>query len=132
MVVKKKDLVFASLSIGIAVVFGALGAHFLKSLLNDAALSAFKTGVQYQLFMSLGLLTLSNVNIAHCSGTRLAVNAVKLGTLLFSGSIYLLTIKNLATTLDFLSIAGPITPIGGILLVFGWLKIAFHISKSKE
>jgi uncharacterized membrane protein YgdD (TMEM256/DUF423 family) len=130
--IKKNDLVFAAMGIGVAVVLGALGAHFLKAVLTTDSLESFKTGVQYQLFMCLGLLGIANINMVGTKSFRYAIKAIKIGTLLFSGSIYLLTIKSLLPSFTFLSIAGPITPIGGVLLIIGWFKIAYHISINKE
>lgn len=130
--IKKNDLVFAATGIGIAVVLGALGAHFLKVVLTTDSLASFKTGVQYQLFMCLGLLGIANINMVGNKSTGYAIKAIKIGTLLFSGSIYLLTIKSLYPSFNFLSIAGPITPIGGVLLIIGWFKIAHHIYINKE
>jgi len=129
---KKNDLVFAFIGIGIAVILGALGAHFLKAILTASSLESFKTGVQYQLFMCLGLLGIANIKIASSKSVRYAIKAIKIGTLLFSGSIYLLTIKSLFPSFTFLSIAGPITPIGGVLLIIGWFKIARCVWIYKE
>jgi uncharacterized membrane protein YgdD (TMEM256/DUF423 family) len=129
---KKQDLIFATIGIGIAIILGAFGAHFLKSKLTDTSLSSFNTGVQYQLFMCVGLLGIANINMVGTKSFRYAIKAIKIGTLLFSGSIYLLTIKNLYPSFNFLSIAGPITPIGGVFLIIGWFKFAFLIWTSKE
>lgn len=128
----KSTLLYATVGITIAIIFGAFGAHYLKTKLTPDLLESFKTGVQYQLYMCIGLLAISNLKISASKGVLTAIKCVKLGTILFAGSIYLLTLKNLSPTMSFLSIAGPITPIGGVLLIVGWFKIAFHIFKLKE
>lgn len=128
----KSTILFATIGIGVAIILGAFGAHYLKSVLSTNALISFKTGVQYQLFMCVGLLAIVNFQVCKTKGVVNALKLIKLGTILFSGSIYLLTLKNLSETVSFLSIAGPITPIGGILLIVGWFKMAYHILKTKE
>lgn len=104
----------------IAIIFGALGAHALKNVLTPEQLSSFETGVKYQMYHALLLVMLSMmIKQTPSKYLLVAVNFIFIGVLLFSGSIYLLTIKNLFT-LDYLKFVGPITPIGGILLVVGW------------
>ena len=104
----------------IAIIFGALGAHALKNVLTPEQLSSFETGVKYQMYHALLLVMLSiMIKQIHSKYLLVAVNFIFIGVILFSGSIYLLTIKNLFT-LDYLKFVGPITPIGGILLVIGW------------
>ena len=104
----------------IAIIFGALGAQALKNVLTPEQLSSFETGVKYQMYHALLLVMLSiMIKQIHSKYLLVAVNFIFIGVILFSGSIYLLTIKNLFT-LDYLKFVGPITPIGGILLVIGW------------
>lgn len=102
----------------LAVLFGAFGAHTLKKSLSVAQLKSFDTGVKYQMFhailllilgFNLGFTTALEKNMAYC---------IILGTFLFSFSIYGLVIgASKGKSLKFL---GPITPIGGLLLIIGW------------
>lgn len=104
----------------VAVVLGALGAHALKNILTIEQLSGFETGVKYQMYHAILLLILSIIIKQNSSKYLLtAVNLIFLGVILFSGSIYLLTVKN-SIGIEFLKFAGPITPVGGILMVAGW------------
>ena len=113
----------------IAVVLGALGAHALKNILTLDQLSSFETGVKYQIYHAILLVILSLMVKSTSSKYLLtAVNLIFLGVILFSGSIYLLTLKNILG-IEFLKFAGPITPIGGILLVAGWFLLIIEALK---
>ncbi len=107
----------------VAVIFGALGAHALKSLLTPDQLNSFETGVKYQMYHAILLVSIAFLTKKSASKyISTAVNLIFFGVILFSGSIYLLTLKNMFA-LEFLKFVGPITPIGGILLVIGWLLL---------
>jgi len=102
----------------LAVVFGAFGAHILKKSLTNEQLKSFETGVKYQIYHAIVLLVLSfNLNL----DTALESNMIYcfiLGTFLFSFSIYALVIgKSKGKSMKYL---GPVTPLGGLLLVAGW------------
>lgn len=105
----------------LAVVFGAFGAHLLKKILNPDQLTSFETGVRYQMFHAIVLLILG-LNKAFLS---LKIYwAFTIGIFLFSFSIYALVISSAKNKkLKFL---GPITPIGGLFLIIGWLLIALE------
>lgn len=110
----------------IAVIFGALGAHALKEVLLPEQLLSFETGVRYQMYHALAIIVLAVV--VKNKSNKLLVTAVNLffwGVILFSGSIYLLTLKTILAA-DFLKFVGPITPIGGIILVFGWILLIWE------
>lgn len=102
----------------LSVVFGAFGAHALKKSLNNDQLKSFETGVKYQMYHGLLLLVLSfNLNL-DTSLEKYMVYCFILGILLFSFSIYALVIgKSKGRNMKFL---GPVTPLGGLLLVVGW------------
>ncbi len=102
----------------LAVVFGAFGAHTLKKSLNNDQLKSFETGVKYQMYHAILLLVLSfNLNL-DTALQQYMIYCFIIGTLLFSFSIYLLVIgKAKGNRMKFL---GPVTPLGGLLLVIGW------------
>mgnify|MGYP001491658589 CR=1 FL=1 len=111
-----------------AVALGALGAHMLKDLLSESELHSFETGVRYQLFHAITLLILA-LNTEkfnhHLKKSFILMNA---GICLFSFSIYILSIQNaIGISLSFL---GPITPIGGLLLIASWILLFFSIKKN--
>ncbi|MCB0402594.1 MAG: DUF423 domain-containing protein [Flavobacteriales bacterium] len=119
----QKGIVKAGVLGGVAVVCGAFGAHALKEVLSVEQLQSFNTGVRYQLIHAVVLLVLALFQ------HHFAVKAFKRaeqfmfwGVLLFSGSIYVLTLKNILG-LDFLKFVGPVTPIGGILMIIGWVFV---------
>ncbi len=115
----------------IAVLGGAFGAHALKEILSAEHLASFNTGVRYQLIHAIVLLLLFMLIEKYKSKQFLiASKLIFFGTILFSGSIYLLTLKNIIGA-DWLKFAGPITPIGGLLIIIGWIFLIIGGSKLK-
>jgi len=107
----------------LAVIFGAFGAHALKKILSSEQLQSFKTGVKYQMFHAITLLVLG-CSIFEISKTIYWCFTV--GIILFSFSIYGLVLSNSrGKKLKFL---GPITPMGGLLLVIGWFLVAIKFT----
>ncbi len=102
----------------LAVIFGAFGAHALKKSFSDEQLKGFETGVKYQMYHAVVLLILGfNLNLTSAV-EQYMISCFILGTFLFSFSIYGLTLG--ASKGKKLRFLGPITPIGGLLLVIGW------------
>ncbi len=102
----------------LAVIFGAFGAHALKKRLDGEQLKSFETGVKYQMYHAVLLLVLGfNLNM-ETSLERNMVYCLILGVFLFSFSIYGLVLS--AAQGKKWKFLGPITPIGGLLLVAGW------------
>jgi len=128
---KKSMLIKGSILGGLAVVLGAFGAHALKEVLTPEQLISFETGVRYQMYHSLVLILLFiiSLKVNHVFFNR-AAQFIFWGVLLFSGSIYLLTIKNILG-IEFLKYVAPITPIGGGLIIVGWLFILLGSFKIK-
>ena len=110
-----------------AVILGAFGAHALKEMLSESQLSSFQTGVRYQFFHGLAILILSfNMNY-FTKRLSIIIKIMSVGIILFSFSIYLLNIQYL---IGFsMSYLGPITPIGGLLLITSWIGLFFSIKK---
>ena len=120
----KVGVIFALTS----VILGAFGAHLLKGLLSADELSSFKTGVRYQMFHALGIIILSLNQDKFTDKLKTSLVLMCIGVLLFSFSIYFLTIDDLlSVSLKFL---GPITPIGGILLISSWIILLFSVKKN--
>ncbi|WP_435624254.1 DUF423 domain-containing protein [Flagellimonas sp.] len=109
----------------LAVVFGAFGAHALKKKLTPEQLQSFETGVKYQMYHAILLVSLGF--FLDFSGTLQNYMALCfiLGTFLFSFSIYGLVIS--ASAGRKLKILGPITPLGGLLLVMGWVLLLLQV-----
>jgi uncharacterized membrane protein YgdD (TMEM256/DUF423 family) len=123
----------ACVSLALSIVLGSMGAHAMKPHLTPEAFNSWDTAVKYQVYQSLGLLALF---IARQSGSvkiqllRWAMLFIALGMLCFSGSLYLRS-SSPVTGIDF-SWLGPIAPIGGILLILGWLTAALSFVKEKK
>ena len=112
-----------------AVVFGALGAHYLKDLITSSQLTSFKTGVKYQFFHALAILLISLNKDKFNTHVKKSLFFLFIGTLFFSFSIYLLALKDLLLiSFQYLSL---ITPIGGLLLIIGWFLLFFCLKKKK-
>ena len=107
----------ASIFGAMAVLLGAFAAHGLKNTLSAEYLAVLQTGVQYQFIHALALLLVALLAQHRASGALvLAAIFFTLGIILFSGSLYVLVLTPLKP--------GLITPIGGSLLVLGWLSLA--------
>ncbi|HSB68598.1 MAG TPA: DUF423 domain-containing protein [Candidatus Methylomirabilis sp.] len=118
------DRVFFTIGAWLAalgVAAGAFGAHILRTRVTPEMLAVFETGVRYQLIHALGLLGVAwAASRWPGAATRLAGWLFLGGTLLFSGSLYLLVLTG---TLAF----GAITPLGGLALIGGWLVLAWAV-----
>ncbi|MBP8184982.1 MAG: DUF423 domain-containing protein [Pseudomonas sp.] len=99
---------------------GAFAAHALKSQLSAEYLAVFQTGVHYQMLHALALLGLALL-LRQLPGRWLlaAGNLFTLGIVLFSGSLYALTLSGV-------SALGMITPLGGVAFLLGWLCLGVH------
>ncbi len=121
--IQKIFLLAASLSGAMAVMLGAMGAHMLKDKLNYWEMNSFETAVRYQMYHTLALLAL--VLIYNYIPSRLiefSGYSFMLGIALFSGSLYFISLKSILL-IGNASILGPITPIGGLILIVGWLLV---------
>lgn len=121
----KKITVAAGIFALIAVVLGAMGAHILEKHLGPESIESFETGVRYQMYHALVLLVLGLSNKVE---GKLIYGFFISGICLFSGSIYLLS-TNTILNLGNISFLGPLTPLGGVLLIAGWLTLIFKVAK---
>ncbi len=107
----------------LAVILGAFGAHALKKKLTPELLHSFETGVKYQMYHAIVLLILGfNLSFDQALDSWI-VNCFIFGTLLFSFSIYALCLG--AAKGNKPSFLGPVTPLGGMLLVAGWALLLY-------
>ncbi|NND68925.1 MAG: DUF423 domain-containing protein [Halioglobus sp.] len=115
----KLFLTLASLSGMTAVMLGAFGAHALKSRLDEYSLGVFETAVQYHFYHSLALLAVGIIALQQPQTTLLKTSGwlFFLGILVFSGSLYLLSITGVKWL-------GAITPLGGLAFIVGWACLA--------
>ena len=112
-----------------SIILGAFGAHALKEILSVNQLQTFETGVRYQMYHALFLLFLGTYQNIGAKAKRATFYLVTIGTVLFSGSIYVLA-TNAIPALN--KIAGPVTPVGGLLLIIGWAVVFLAILKRKS
>jgi uncharacterized membrane protein YgdD (TMEM256/DUF423 family) len=109
----------------IAVIFGAFAAHALKAHLSISALENWKTAVNYQFVHALALLLLATLPAN--TFIRLSAWFFGIGILLFSGSLYLLSLSGILSINS--GFIGPITPIGGLCFIIGWIFLFFSAFK---
>lgn len=117
-------LLLSAFSGALSVALGAFGAHGLKKIVSPTMLATFQTGVQYQFIHSLVLLALAillfvPVAKAVSSLLKLSANFMVVGIILFSGSLYTMTFMSVSG--GFPAWLGPITPIGGLAFIMGWI-----------
>lgn len=109
----------------LGVTIGAFGAHGLESTLTaNNRMDTFETGVKYQFYHALALLLLGVImlNYEHSYFNYAAISFTA-GIIIFSGSLYTLSLTNV-------TVLGAITPIGGVGFILGWLFLILGISKS--
>lgn len=124
----RKFLVTGAIFGLIPVILGAFAAHGLKETLSEASLNSFETGVRFQMYHAFLMLILGIIITE--KDNKLLFYLFLLGTILFSGSIYLLS-TTAVTGVDFSAIA-LVTPIGGGLLIVGWFLLVLKFIKLKN
>ena len=113
----------------LSVILGAFGAHAFKKILSIERLESFETGVRYQMYAAFFLLIVGYILKFETTSERWISLLMIFGTLLFSVSIYFLAFQDyLGMNLKFL---GPITPVGGLLMIISWAMLIFYFVKTK-
>ncbi|NND31931.1 MAG: DUF423 domain-containing protein [Saprospiraceae bacterium] len=124
----KNVLMIGAIAIMTAIILGAFGAHALQDKLSEESLEVFKTGVQYQFMHGFAILICGLLSLQLAEARmRNPVILFVLGTIFFSGSLYLLSTREI-TNLDW-PFLGPITPLGGLFFIVGWLLFVMQIVK---
>jgi uncharacterized membrane protein YgdD (TMEM256/DUF423 family) len=128
---------FAGYSGALAVALGAMGAHYLKGKMADGLLTAdnleaYHKAVLYHMIHTLAILAIAVL------GERLNKKAADYaaiffitGIALFSGSVYILSTRGLYGMQEGLKWLGPVTPMGGVLFIAGWIMLAMSAYKKK-
>lgn len=121
---KSVFLFLGAFSAFIGVGLGAFGAHGLKAVLSSEMLAIYKTGVAYQMWHALGLCGIAVVRAESPEARLLKWSGWLMfaGIVLFSGSLYLLTLLNLKWL-------GMITPFGGVAFLTAWLLLAIFAAQ---
>jgi uncharacterized membrane protein YgdD (TMEM256/DUF423 family) len=128
----RKFLINGSILAGLAVAFGAFGAHGLQQLTSDEKiLNGFRTGVQYQGYHALALLLVAVIfqqfpnKWIKWSGTCFIT-----GIILFSGSLYILTLLKVQGSYG-VRLVGALTPLGGLIFIAGWIFLLLGMLKKQ-
>ncbi len=117
---ERLPLLAGALLAALGVLLGAFGAHGLRAALSAEALGWWQTGVQYQMWHAIGLVA---IGAARLPGTRFSVWLLALGTLIFSGSLYVLALTGMRWL-------GMVTPVGGVLMIAGWVCLSLKLLRS--
>ncbi|OHX57190.1 hypothetical protein BB776_00140 [Planococcus salinarum] len=111
----------------LSVAFGAFGAHMLEGRVADKYLDTWQTAVQYQMFHSIGLMVvailMSSSLLGPLGSLSWAGYLMLAGIVIFSGSLYVLSLTGI-------SILGAITPIGGLAFIAGWILLIIAATKA--
>lgn len=120
----KLFVIIGSLNMLASVALGAFGAHGLKSKLSADMLAVYQTGVHYHMAHALGILLIAALSLKLPASSLVSWSGWSLfvGIILFSGSLYALSISGIR-------VLGAITPIGGVAFLIGWLLLTFAAVK---
>ena len=118
-------LIAAALLGALSVAGGAFGAHALKGQLTEAALNSFETGVRYQMYHAIALIPIALLvkQYPDVGLFTIAGGCFIAGITLFSGSLYGLSLAGIKAL-------GPVTPLGGVALIAGWICLAIASAKA--
>ena len=116
----KISFLFATIGGALAVVLGAFGSHCLRGRIEERLLETFQTAVEYQMYHCLVLMMVAVLMREWGSSVALEIasSAFILGVLLFSGSLYGLVLMHMKWL-------GPVTPVGGLCLIVGWIALVY-------
>lgn len=123
----RKYFTIGAIGVALAIALGAFGAHGLKDMVSERMLQNFETGVRYQMYSSLGIMLIALASTIVVGEKKLSLGAllIAIGTCIFSGSLYIMTLTGA-------TILGAITPIGGVLMIAGWVVVCSSILKFKS
>lgn len=122
---EKIFFIIGAVSAAISVALGAFGAHGLRERLTPQLLEIFETGVRYEIYHAFAILFVAFALTRWQSNLiPLAGWAFVLGTLMFSGSLYLLALTDTRWL-------GAITPLGGVAFIAGWILLVVGVWQSK-
>jgi uncharacterized membrane protein YgdD (TMEM256/DUF423 family) len=119
----KTILLTGAAFLALAVIFGAFGAHALKAKLGSDMMQVYKTGVEYHFYHALGLLLVGVLSFQMPSTLiNWSAFCLAVGILVFSGSLYVLSITGIKWL-------GAITPLGGLSFIAGWVLLFLAVWK---
>jgi uncharacterized membrane protein YgdD (TMEM256/DUF423 family) len=128
----KKIILTGSIFAAIAIILGAFGAHALKTLISPEQLVSYETGVRYQFYHAIAILVLAGFSDKlNPNYLAYSFNAFVFGIALFSGSLYLLSLRTLLGIENYKWL-GPITPLGGLSFIIAWLLLFVSVLKKRD
>ena len=126
----KNFISIAALLGALSVALGAFAAHKLRDMLPADGVAVFETGVRYQFYHTIALLIVGILSEKFPNkSVHRAGNCFIVGIILFSGSLYTLTVLRITEITGINKIVGFITPFGGLFFIIGWLLLLFGVSK---
>ncbi len=129
----RKLIIIAGILGATAVIIGAFGSHGIAPHLSDKQINTFEIASRYHFYHALAVLGMALLypHVADTRGVNRAAYAFTIGTILFSGSLYLLACKDILQLGTVTKIIGPITPVGGLAFILGWIILILSV-KMKE
>ncbi|WP_020534088.1 DUF423 domain-containing protein [Lewinella cohaerens] len=128
---RKNFLRIGAILMALGVIFGAFGAHGLKEIVSAEKLGIFETGTRYQIYHAFAILLVGTLLYFRKTSLMPIAGWLFLGGIVcFSGSLYLLAFADLVALPT--NLLGPITPIGGLLFVAGWVVLAISTFQDNE
>jgi len=123
----RKYFAIGAIGAALAIALGAFGAHGLKDIVEERMLANYETGVRYHMYSALGIMLIALASKLVASDKKMSLGAllVTIGTCIFSGSLYVMALTGL-------TILGAITPIGGVLMIVGWVIVVVSILKTQD
>ncbi len=119
---RRRILSTGAMLAGLGVALGAFGAHGLRAMLDPLRLGWWETAVQYQMWHAIGLLAIGAAPLRRVGGAAMLLAT---GTGLFSGTLYLMALSDARWL-------GMITPVGGALMIAGWLLLAWRLRSGSK
>ena len=127
MIRHKKLAIWGAILMTLSIILGAMGAHAMRNILDENQLRGYLTATEYLTIHGLAFLVLSIMR----AEIEKAALFIRYGLLIFSGSIYLLTVLSFGNV-EYPKMIGLITPLGGTVMIVGWIWLVFTLSKAKE
>ena len=122
----KKFLQIGAIMMALSVAFGAFGAHALKPILNESMSKVYNTAIEYQFYHALGLFVVAFISyIRESKKINIAGNIMIVSTVIFSGSLYAMTVTGAKWL-------GVITPIGGVGFIIAWVIIFLSLQEFND
>ncbi|KUP26360.1 DUF423 domain-containing protein [Paenibacillus sp. DMB5] len=124
---QRKFMAWGAILAMLSVMIGAFGAHMLKTVISSDDLAVYETGVHYHMVHAIGLLVIAVLigQWGESARLRWAGWLLIAGIVLFSGSLYVLSISGI-------TILGAITPLGGVCFIAGWVSLAWEALSRKS